>query len=111
MTTTTAGTVRSWSADEGWGVVDLDPVVGGGPGLPAVRDVWAHFSAVVGRDFASLVPGERVTVDWEDVPHSPYGGQASAVTVADGAATGSGTPPPGVSGSSLTIEWDDGSRS
>jgi cold shock CspA family protein len=113
MTTTTTGTVRSWRADEGWGVVDLDPVVGGDPCLPAVRDVWVHFSAVVGRGLRYLVPGERVTVDWEDVPHPPHGGQASAVTVADGAsaadaadATGSG-----VVDSTLTIRWDDGSPS
>jgi cold shock CspA family protein len=110
MTTTTAGTVRSWNADEGWGVVDLDPVVGGDPGLPAVvRDVWVHFGAVVGRDFGYLVPGERVSVTWDEVPHPPHGGQASAVVVADG---GSGGGPieasgSGVMNSTLTVRWDD----
>jgi cold shock CspA family protein len=118
MTTTTTGTVRSWHADEGWGVIDLDPVVGGDPRLPAVRDVWVHFSAVVGRGLRYLVPGERVTVDWEDVPHPPHGGQASAVTVADGvsadgasAADAADATGSGVVDSTLTIRWDDGSPS
>lgn len=114
MTTTTPGTVRSWNGEEGWGVVDLDPDVGGDPGLPAVvRDVWVHFSAVVGRDFGYLVPGERVSVAWDEAPNSPHGRQASAVVVADG---GSGGGPieasdPGAMTSILTIKWDDGSAS
>ena len=114
MTTTTAGTVRSWIADEGWGVVDLDPVGGGDPGLPAVvRDVRVHFSVIVGRDLGILVPGERVTVEWDEVPHSRHGLQASVVVVADGRSGGGPieASDPDVMTSILTIEWDDDSTS
>ncbi|MDT2007285.1 cold shock domain-containing protein [Rhodococcus opacus] len=45
-------TVRTWSDEEGWGVIDSDATPGG---------AWTHFSNVVGPGLRSLTPGQQVT--------------------------------------------------
>ncbi|GAA2509787.1 cold-shock protein [Winogradskya humida] len=45
------GTVRSWNADEGWGVLD-------GPGVPG--GCWVHFSAVAAPGYRELETGRTV---------------------------------------------------
>ncbi|MEO6881595.1 MAG: hypothetical protein ABI181_11720 [Mycobacteriaceae bacterium] len=53
---TSAGVVRSWSDDDGWGVIDAPEVPGG---------CWTHFSNVDGAELPSLAPGQRVNLEWE----------------------------------------------
>jgi CspA family cold shock protein len=94
----TSGIVRDWNADEGWGVVDVDDIRGG---------IWVHFSAIDGRSFGYLTPGESVTVEWEEISHPPFPVQATRVIPegkAGSATAGSNT---GVLNSHLTIEWDE----
>jgi cold shock protein len=45
------GSVRSFDADEGWGVID-------GPGVPG--GCWVHFSAIAGDGYRQLQVGQRV---------------------------------------------------
>lgn len=58
-----SGVVRSWSEDDGWGVVDGPDVPGG---------CWAHVSTVAGSGFPSLAPGERVHLEWETPGQDGY---------------------------------------
>jgi CspA family cold shock protein len=51
-------TVKSWSDEEGWGVL-VSPDVGG--------DIWAHFSAIDGTGYRELVAGQTVTFEVEDL--------------------------------------------
>ena len=46
-----AATVRTWYADEGWGVLDSDATPGG---------CWTHFSALDLDGDRSLSPGDEV---------------------------------------------------
>jgi CspA family cold shock protein len=55
---TVTGTVRTWDAAEGWGVVDSPETPGG---------CWAHFSAVAVDGYRALVAGQAVALDWEQV--------------------------------------------
>jgi cold shock protein len=50
------GTVRGWSDDEGWGVIDSAEAPGG---------CWVHFSAIVSDGYRRLRPGDRVTFTHE----------------------------------------------
>ena len=52
----TTGIVRTWSNEEGWGVIDSEATPGG---------AWAHFSNVAGSGFRSLTPGHQVTFEPE----------------------------------------------
>lgn len=51
-------TVKTWSDEEGWGVL-VSPEVSG--------DIWAHFSAIDGPGYRRLEPGQKVTFDVEDL--------------------------------------------
>jgi cold shock protein len=51
-----AGTVREWSADEGFGVIDSADTPGG---------CWAHFSMIVMDGYRSLTAGQRVSFTFE----------------------------------------------
>jgi cold shock protein len=48
--------VRSWSDEEGWGVLDAPAAPGG---------IFVHFSAIAGSGFRNLSAGEEVEVDVE----------------------------------------------
>ena len=50
------GTVREWSDDHGWGVIDSADTPGG---------CWVHFSMIVSEGFRSLKPGDHVTFTYE----------------------------------------------
>ncbi|MFF2107427.1 cold-shock protein [Rhodococcus koreensis] len=52
----TTGIVRTWSNEEGWGVIDSDATPGG---------AWTHFSNVVASAFRSLTRGHQVTFEPE----------------------------------------------
>jgi CspA family cold shock protein len=50
------GTVKWWKDDKGYGAIASE--------VTAPWDIWAHFSALEMEGFKSLVPGERVSVDY-----------------------------------------------
>lgn len=50
------GTVREWSDDHGWGVIDSAETPGG---------CWAHFGVIVSPGYRSLEPGAQVTFTFE----------------------------------------------
>lgn len=66
------GTVRSWDAEFGWGVLTSPEVPG---------EVWAHFSTVRTDPgvFASLDPGEAVLFTWEDAEQDGFSYRAVQV--------------------------------
>ena len=49
-------TVRTWHADEGWGVLDSTDTPGG---------CWAHFSVVEMDGYRALTEGQVVHLEWE----------------------------------------------
>jgi CspA family cold shock protein len=51
-------TVKSWSDEEGWGVLVSSDVS---------EDIWAHFSAIDDTGYRELVAGQTVTCDVEDL--------------------------------------------
>jgi CspA family cold shock protein len=52
----TAATVRWWSDDEGWGVLDAPEAPGG---------IFVHFSFIDADGYRSLNTGQRVELDLE----------------------------------------------
>jgi len=57
------GTVRSWNAEEGWGVVDSPQTAGG---------CWVHASAVQVPGPQELAPGTGVELLWVDADQDGY---------------------------------------
>ena len=49
---TSIGSVRTYHADEGWGVIDGPDVPGG---------CWVHFSAIAMDGYRELAPGQEVS--------------------------------------------------
>jgi CspA family cold shock protein len=49
---TSVGSVRTFDADEGWGVIDGPDVPGG---------CWVHFSAIAMEGYRVLAPGQQVS--------------------------------------------------
>lgn len=52
----TIGTVKYWHDSKGHGAISSEST--------APWDIWCHFSALEMEGFKSLVPGERVAVDY-----------------------------------------------
>ena len=50
------GTVKYWKDDKGYGAIACD--------VTAPWDIWGHFSAIEMEGFKTLVPGERVEVEF-----------------------------------------------
>lgn len=71
---TTAGTVREWHSDEGWGVVDSDATPGG---------CWAHFSSVLMSGYRVLRPGQAVSFEFAAGWQDGYDYRAVAVWIGD----------------------------
>ena len=67
----TAGTVKWFNADKGFGFITPDD---GG------KDLFAHFSAIQDNGFKSLKEAQRVTFD---VTTGPKGQQAANIRLAD----------------------------
>jgi CspA family cold shock protein len=96
---TSVGSVRSYDADEGWGVIDGPDVPGG---------CWVHFSAVAADGYRELRPGQRVSFRAEAVDQDGFGYRAVKVW------TGEVEPPDriagpdgsGAYGSTLTLTFD-----
>lgn len=70
----TAGTVREWHADEGWGVIDSDATPGG---------CWAHFSNVLMSGYRFLSPDQPVEFEFEAGRQDGYDYRAVAVWIGD----------------------------
>jgi CspA family cold shock protein len=99
------GTVREWSDDRGWGVIDSAETPGG---------CWVHFSVVVAPGYRSLAPGDQVVFTFEAPGQDGFGYRAVQVWppgVDPGAAQRQAQPGPSAAyRSSLTIRWRDGSH-
>ena len=52
----TLGTVRDWTDDEGWGVIDSSATPGG---------CWTHFSHLAVPGYRTLRAGQVVEMEWE----------------------------------------------
>jgi len=68
------GTVCSFNADEGWGVLDAPDTPGG---------CWVHFSAIVGPGYRSLAAGELVRFRAERADQDGYAYRATKVWTDD----------------------------
>ncbi len=95
---TTAGTVREWHADEGWGVIDSDATPGG---------CWAHFSSVLMTGYRSLSSGQSVSLDFETGRQDGYDYRAVAVwTGSNRPATPAAPKPSTAYRSTLRLDFD-----
>ncbi|WP_329382782.1 cold-shock protein [Streptomyces sp. NBC_01716] len=86
-----AGRVRAWHEAEGWGVLDAANLR---------EDVWAHFSAVAGEDYAEPAVGQAVTFSVEESERDGY--RRRAVTVWPEGTAPEGTAPGGAAPSTVT---------
>ena len=99
------GTVREWSDDRGWGVIDSADTPGG---------CWAHFSVIVAQGYRSLRPGDRVAFTHETPGQDGFGYRAVRVWPPGVSPEAPGSSRPGAEQaaayrSSLTIRWQNGS--
>ena len=59
----TLGTVRDWTDDEGWGVIDSSATPGG---------CWTHFSHLAVPGYHTLRAGQVVEMEWETPGQDGY---------------------------------------
>jgi CspA family cold shock protein len=93
------GSVRTYDADEGCGVIDGPDVPGG---------CWVHFSAIAAPGYRELTPGQQVSFRAEAADQDGFSFRAVKVW------TGGTEPPdpspsqdsPGAYHSSLTLTFD-----
>jgi CspA family cold shock protein len=67
---TSIGSVRTYHADEGWGVIDGPDVPGG---------CWVHFSAIAMDGYRELEPGQHVSFCAEAASQDGFGYRAVEV--------------------------------
>jgi CspA family cold shock protein len=60
---TSTGAVSTWSADDGWGVIESPDTPGG---------CWAHFACLDMPGYRSLAPGDVVEFEWEQPGQDGY---------------------------------------
>jgi CspA family cold shock protein len=98
------GTVREWSDDDGWGVIDSAGTLGG---------CWAHFSMIVSQGYRRLEPGGQVAFTYEAPGQDGFSYRAVQVWPAGVSPETPQQPaqdePSPAYRSSLTIRWQDGS--
>jgi CspA family cold shock protein len=95
---TDRGVVRTWSEDEGWGVIDAPATPGG---------CWAHFSALAADAFWEPQAGDRVDLTWEVADQDGLRFRATRVWPAGTEPVDDESEAPGSAhGSDLTIEFD-----
>ncbi|MGW6033492.1 cold-shock protein [Gordonia terrae] len=68
----TAGTVRFWNDEEGWGVLDSDATPGG---------AWTFYSEIAGTGFRNLSAGQTVEFQYEQPGQDGYDYRASNIRV------------------------------
>lgn len=66
----TTAVVRTWHAEDGWGVLDCAETPGG---------CWGHFSNVQAEGFRSLSAGQRVELTWEAAEQDGYAFRAVTI--------------------------------
>lgn len=71
---TSVGSVRTFDADEGWGVIDGPDVPGG---------CWVHFSAIAMAGYRELKPGQRVSFSAEAASQDGFAFRAVKVWTGD----------------------------
>ncbi|MFI5845175.1 cold-shock protein [Catenuloplanes sp. NPDC051500] len=94
-----AAVIRSWNADEGWGVIDSPATPGG---------CWAHFSSAAVPGVASFTPGQAVELEFESPGQDGY--PYRAVRLQPAGATPTGRAPAvggGAYSSTLTLSFDE----
>lgn len=64
--------VRTWHAEEGWGVVDSPDTPGG---------CWVHFSHIQSPGYRELLPGQSVALEWEKAEQDGFEYRATSVTL------------------------------
>ena len=93
------GSVRTYDADKGWGVIDGPDVPGG---------CWVHFSAIAATGYRELTPGEPVSFRAEPADQDGFAYRAVKVWTGDAEPAGE-TGATGASGaytSTLTLSFD-----
>jgi CspA family cold shock protein len=98
---TSSGVVRSYSAREGWGVIDGSDVPGG---------CWVHFSAIAGDGYRQLAGGQRVFFRAEAVEQDGFAYRAVKVWSEDAEPDDAepDDPRPGAAyRSTLTLTFDE----
>lgn len=98
---TSAGVVRSFDADQGWGIIDGPDVPGG---------CWVHFSTIAADGFRALKPGQQVSFHAEPASQDGYAYRALKVWT-DATEPPEPAPPEHRSSayqSSLTLTFDPG---
>lgn len=96
----TLGTVRDWTDDEGWGVIDSSATPGG---------CWTHFSHLAVPGYRTLRAGQVVEMEWETPGQDGYPYRAVRVWP-QGHEPADARPNKERSGaysSTLTITWDE----
>jgi cold shock protein len=92
------GSVRSYSTDEGWGVIDGPDVPGG---------CWVHFSAIAVAGYRELTPGEQVSFHHEAADQDGFAFRAKKVwTGAVEPPDPTAVPADGAYRSTLTLSFD-----
>ena len=71
---TSVGSVRTFDADEGWGVIDGPDVPGG---------CWVHFSSIVMDGYRELAPGQQVSFRAEAASQDGFAYRAMKVWTDD----------------------------
>src|SRR4051812_48391655 len=71
---TRSGIVRTYNADEGWGVIDGPDVPGG---------CWVHFSVLAMDGYRQLTPGQRVSFRAEAAAQDGFAYRAAKVWTSD----------------------------
>ncbi|OHV41064.1 hypothetical protein BCD49_38965 [Pseudofrankia sp. EUN1h] len=101
---TSRGTVREWSNEDGWGVIDSLETPGG---------CWIHFSHLLIAGYRGLRAGEQVELDWETPGQDGYPYRAVRTWPAGQQPVEPLITSRGEGGfrSTLTISWDDDSGS
>jgi len=67
------GTVKWFNTTKGYGFISRE----GG------KDVFVHYSAIVGEGFRNLEEGERVEFEIEDTPRGPQAANVTKLPVAE----------------------------
>lgn len=94
----TAGEVRTWHDDEGWGVVDSAETPGG---------CWVHFSHVAVSGVRRLQPGRPVELEWEPARQDGFAYRSVRVWPQGQEPVGTPAGPSGAYGSALTLTFDE----
>jgi CspA family cold shock protein len=99
------GSVRDWSDDRGWGVIDSAATPGG---------CWVHFSNIVSDGPGSLRPGDHVIFTYESLRQDGFDYRAVLVWPSVVEPETPQRPrhqygPSAAYQSSLTIRWSNGS--